>query len=174
MQDAHELMARVRDEARGTPYAVLEKPYGFDLTVDLADARWLGLTAAHGLTKVFTHEVHVKKPGRYGITDVEHTVTYGAGGASLTAARSIRRGRVYGYQRRVEVGLDARTGQVGKVVDYTFRAGEGRQLVRRVADELGWKEGMNAEQKGGLVVGIAAIVLTVGVFAAIGINALLG
>jgi hypothetical protein len=167
-------LAHVRDEANGTPYAVVERPYGFDLTVDLADAQWLNLTAAHGPKRVFTHEVHVAKPGRYGITDVEHTVSYGAGGASLTAARSIKRGRVYSYQRRAELGVDARTGQVGKVVDYTFRAGEGRQLVRRVADELGWTEGMNAEQKGGLIVGIAAIVLTVGVFVAIGIHALLG
>ncbi|GAA2746903.1 hypothetical protein GCM10009868_34190 [Terrabacter aerolatus] len=166
-------MDRVRDGARGTPYAVVERPYGFDLTIDVADARWVDLTAAHGLTKVFTHEVHVKGPGRYGITDVEHTVSYGAGGASLTAARSIRRGRVYGYQRRVELGVDARTGEVGKVVDYTFRAGEGRGIVRRAADELGWKEAMNGEQKGGLIVGIVAIVLTVGVFAAVGIAALL-
>lgn len=101
-------------------------------------------------------------------------MSYGAGGAALSAARSVKRGRVYAYQRRVELDVDARTGEVGKVVDHTFRAGEGRQLIRRVADELGWKEGMNAEQKGGLIVGIAAIVLTVGVFAAIGINALLG
>jgi len=173
MQDAHELMARVRDGAEGTPYTVVEQPYGFDVTVDLADARWLTLTAAHGLTKVFTHEVHVKKPGRYGITDVEHTVSYGAGGASLTAARSIKRGRVYSYQRRVEVGVDADTGHVGKVFDYTFRAGEGRQLIRRAATDLGWREQMNGEQLGALWFAGITVVLMVIAFGAVGIHALL-
>jgi hypothetical protein len=173
MHDAHELMVRVRDQAQGTPYTVVEQPYGFDLTVDLADARWLTLTAAHGLTQVFTHEVHVKKSGRYGITDVEHTVSYGAGGASLTAARSIKRGRVYSYQRRVELGVDARTGEVGKVVDHTFRADEGRQLIRRAATELGWRERMNGEQLGALWFAGITVVLLVVTFGAIGIHALL-
>ncbi|MGG5260643.1 hypothetical protein [Phycicoccus avicenniae] len=173
-----ELVRRVREAAEGTPYVVVERPYGFDVTIDLADARWLTLTRARGLRKVVTHEVHVKGSGRYGITDIERTVEYGAGsdgagGASLGAARSIRRGRLLGGSRRVEIGLDADTGKVGKVVDYTFRAGEGRELVRGAADELGWREEMNAEQRGGLVVGIAALVLTVGVFAALGIAALL-
>lgn len=168
-----ELVDGVRAAAEGTPYTVTEKPYGFDLTVDLADARWLTLTSAHALERVFTHEVHVKGEGRYGITDVEHVVSYGAGGASLSGSRSVRRGRLIGYSRRVELGVDADTGRVGKVVDYELRAGEGRELVRGVAAGLGWKEGMNGEQKGGLIVGIAAIVLTIGVFAAVGINALL-
>lgn len=168
----------VRAAAEGTPYAVAERPYGFDLTIDLADARWLTLTRAHGLERVLTHEVHVKGGGRYGITDVEHTVRYGAGAgadgaASLGASRSVSRGRLLRYSRQVELGVDADTGRLGKVVDDRFRAGEGRDLVRGVARELGWQEAMNAEQKGGLVVGIVALVLTVGVFAAVGINALL-
>ena len=177
MDSARELMERVRAAAEGTPYTVVEQPYGFDLTVDVADARWLTLTAGHGLKRVFTHEVHVRKPGRYGITDVDNEVSYaggaGSGGVRLTAAKKVSRGRVLRYQRRVEFGVDARTGTVGKVVDYTFRAGEGRALIRRAATELGWKEQMNAEQRGGLIVGIAALVLTVGVFAAVGIHALL-
>lgn len=177
MRDAHELMARVRDEAKGTPYAVVERPYGFDLTVDLADAKWLDLTAAHGLEHVFTHEVHVKKPGRYGITDVDNEVTYGAGagsgGVGLRAGKRMSKGRVYSYQRRVEFGMDARTGKVGKVVDYSFRAGEGRDLIRRAATELGWKEQMNGEQLGALwFAGIVVVLMVIG-FAAVGIHALL-
>lgn len=174
-----EFIERARAAAEGTPYAVVERPYGFDLTIDVADARWLTLTRAHGLERVLTHEVHVKGGGRFGITDVEHVVRYGAGGdpdggVSLGASKSVKRGRIWSYSKRIEIGVDADTGHLGKVVDYEFRAGEGRDLIRGVADELGWKEGMNAEQKGGLIVGIGAIVLTIGVFAAIGINALLG
>ncbi|KRF45911.1 hypothetical protein ASH01_09025 [Terrabacter sp. Soil811] len=168
-----EFVDRARAAAEGTPYAVAERPYGFDLTIDLADARWLTITRAHGLKRVFTHEVHLRDDGRYGITDVDNTVSYSGGTASLSAERSFKRGRVMSYSRRVEFGVDAGTGRVGKVVDYSFRAGEGRDLIRGVAKELGWAERMNAEQRGALVVGIATIVLTVGAFAAIGIHALL-
>ena len=177
MESAHELMERVRAEAEGTPYTVVEKPYGFDVTIDLADARWLTLTAGHGVKRVFTHEVHVKKPGRYGITDVDNEVSYGGGavpgGVRLAAAKKVSRGRVLSYQRRIEVGVDARTGKVGKVVDYSFRAGEGRALVRRAATDLGWKEQMNGEQRGALWFAGITLVLMVVTFGAIGIHALL-
>lgn len=172
-----EFIDRARSAADGTPYAVAERPYGFDLTVDLADARWLTVTRAHGLKRVLTHEVHVKKPGHYGITDVDNEVTYGAGatpgGVGLKAGRRMSKGRVYRYSRRIEIGLDAETGKVGKVVDYSFRAGEGRELIRRVANELGWKEQMNGEQLGALwFAGIVVVLMVVG-FGAVGIHALL-
>jgi hypothetical protein len=168
-----EFVDRARAAAEGTPYAVAERPYGFDLTVDLADARWLTITRAHGLKRVFTHEVHLRDDGRYGITDVDNTVSYSGGAASLSAGRSFKRGRVMSYSRRVEFGLDARTGQVGKVVDYSFRAGEGRELVRRVAKELGWTEKLNGEQLGALWFAGIVVVLMVVAFGAVGIHALL-
>ena len=168
-----EFVDRARAAAEGTPYAVAERPYGFDLTIDLADARWLTITRAHGLKRVFTHEVHLEDNGRYGITDVDNTVSYSGGVASLSAERTFKRGRVMNYSRRVEFGLDARTGRVGKVVDYSFRAGEGRELVRRVATELGWTEKMNGEQLGALWFAGIVVVLMVVAFGAVGSHALL-
>lgn len=171
-----EFVDRARAAAEGTPYAVAERPYGFDLTIDLADARWLTITRAHGLKRVFTHEVHLEDNGRYGITDVDNQVSYsgsGAGGVSLTAMKKFSRGRVMSYSRRIEFGVDADTGTMGKVVDYSFRAGEGRDLVRRVAKQQGWKERMSGEQRGALWVAGLTVVALVGVFGAIGIAALL-
>ena len=173
MSGKQEFIDGVRRAAEDTPYAVTEQPYGFDLTVDVAGKRWLTLTAAHRIKRVFTHEVHLQDGGRYGITDVDNTVSYSGGAASLSAERSFKRGRVMSYSRRVEFGLDARTGRVGKVVDYSFRAGEGRDLIRGVAKELGWKERMNAEQRGALWVAGITVVLLVVAFLAIGIKALI-
>ena len=108
--------------------------------------------------------MHLKDGGRYGITDVDNQVSYGASAGGgiprLTAQRTFSRGRVMNYSRRIEFGVDADTGKVGKVVDYSFRAGEGRDLIRGVAKELGWKERMNAEQRGALwVAGITVVLL---------------
>ncbi|MGO4597069.1 hypothetical protein [Terrabacter sp. 2RAF25] len=177
MNSKQEFIEGVRRAAEGTPYAVTEQPYGFDLTVDVTSKRWLTLTAAHGIKRVFTHEVHLRDDGRYGITDVDNQVSYngsGAGGVSLTAMKKFSRGRVMSYSRRIEFGVDADTGTMGKVVDYSFRAGEGRDLVRGVARQQGWKERMNGEQRGALWVAGLTVVALVGAFGAIGIAALLG
>jgi hypothetical protein len=109
------------------------------------------------------------------ITDVSHTLSWGAGGSSprLSVEKTVSRGRVYEKSMRKEYGVDLDSGHVGKVVDYTFDAGEGRALVRDVAQAQGWSEKMGREQRGGLIVGIAAMALTVVVFAWIGIAALL-
>lgn len=176
MTSKQEFIEGVSRAAEGTPYAVTEQPYGFDLTVDVTSQRWLTLTSAHGIKRVFTHEVHLEDDGRYGITDVDNQVSYrgsGAGGVSLTAMKKFSRGRVMSYSRRIEFGVDADTGAMGKVVDYSFRAGEGRDLVRGVAKQQGWKERMNGEQRGALWVAGLTVVALVGVFGAIGIAALL-
>ena len=177
MSGKQEFIDGVRRAAEDTPYAVTEQPYGFDLTVDVAGKRWLTLTAAHRIKRVFTHEVHLQDGGRYGITDVDNQVSYGAsaGGGTprLTAQRKFSRGRVMSYSRRIEFGVDADTGKVGKVVDYSFRAGEGRDLIRGVAKELGWKERMNAEQRGALWVAGITVVLLVVAIGANGIKALI-
>ena len=55
------------------------------------------------------------------------------------------------------MGCRAATGEVGKVVGYTSRGGEGRDLVRDAARALGWSEGMGREQKIGLAAALFAL-----------------
>jgi len=162
MAATDDLLAAVRREAADTPYAVRETPEGFDLTIDVADARWATLFKAHGLGKVFTHRVRLDGDARtLTITDVSNTFSWGAGGASprLHAQATTQRGRVYEKSIRKEYGVDLRSGHVGKVVDYDFSAGAGRDLIRRVAEQQGWDEKMGGTQKGavifaGVVVGL--------------------
>ena len=176
MTTQQELVTAVRAATVDTPYALKETPKGFDLTIDVADARWLGLLRAHGLKKVFTHQVSVDEAKQQvSITDVANTLSWGAGGSTprLSAEKSVQKGRVYEKSMRKEYGVDLDTGHIGKVVDYSFNASEGRDLVRAIAERQGWSEKMGREQKGGLIVGIAALVLTVAVFAVFGIQALM-
>ncbi len=161
-----DLITAVRRVASGTPYAVRETPGGFDLTIDVADARWATLFKAHGLTKVFTHRVRLDGAARtLTITDVSNTFSWGAGGASprLQAQASTQRGRVYEKSFRKEYGVDLRSGEVGEVVGYSFSAGEGRDLIRGVAREQGWDEKMGGTQKGAVVfAGVVAGLLVLG------------
>ncbi len=177
MSTSAELISAVRAASKDRPYAVRETPQGFDLTIDVADARWLGLLRAHGLKKVFTHKVRLDEANqRLSITDVSNTLSWGAGGSTprLSVEKSVQRGRVYQKSIRKEWGVDLDNGRVGKVVDYNFDAGEGRSLIRDVAKQQGWAEKMGGEQKGAVIVGVGTLVLLVVAFAIWGIVALLG
>ena len=96
MTTSAELVTVVRAASRDTPYVVRETPKGFDLTIDVADARWLAILKAHGLRKVFTHEVALDEAKQQlSITDVSNTLSWGAGGASprLSAVRLVKTAR---------------------------------------------------------------------------------
>ena len=173
MTPTQELIARVRAVADGSPYAVEERPYGFDLMIDIVDATWWTLLRKNSVKRVFTHEVHLDEAKRrMTITDVANEVRWDAGVGpsgrpSLHAEKQVQKGRVHEFSSEKQWGADAATGEVGKVVDYTFRAGEGRDLVRDAAQPLGWSEGMGREQK----IGLAAALVALGIIVVIGVVA---
>lgn len=160
MGTSAELITSIRSAAGATPYAVRETPDGFDLTIDVADAQWLAIFKAHGVKKVFTHKVRLRESDHsMTITDVSNTFSWSGGGSSprLIAEASTQRGRVYEKSFRKEYGVDLQTGRLGKVVDYSFDANDGRDLIRDVASAQGWTEKMGATQKGGIIVAAATL-----------------
>ena len=175
MSTSAEFLAAIRQATADTPYAVKETPRGFDLTIDVADARWLSILRAHGLKKVFTYKVTLDEAKQQlSITDVSNTLSWGAGGTTprLTGSATARSGRVYEKSFRKEYGVDIDTRKVGKVVDYSFDSSEGRDLIRGVARDQGWSERMGGQQRGAVVFGVAVLVLTVLAFAVWGIVSL--
>ncbi|SDO65265.1 hypothetical protein SAMN04489867_0242 [Pedococcus dokdonensis] len=162
MGTSTELISAVRAAAAGTPYAVRETPQGFDLTIDVADAQWLAVFKAHGLKKVFTHKVALNESNQsMTITDVSNTFSWSGGGSSprLQASGSTQRGRVYEKSFKKELGVDLKTGEVGQVVDYSFDATAGRDLVRDVAKQQGWDEKMGGTQKGAVIFAGATVAI---------------
>lgn len=161
-----DLVDVVREAAAGTPYVVEEQPYGFALRVNVVDAQWYTLLRRNGVRRVFSHEVRLDEGSRtISVTDVAQTVRWDAGTSpssppSLHAERSFQRGRVHQFSAEKRLGVDA-TGKAGMPVDYTFRAGEGRELVRRAARQAGWSERMGGEQKGALVLAASLVVIGV-------------
>jgi hypothetical protein len=152
MSTTAEYISAVRAATADTPYIVKETPKGFDLTIDVADARWLTLLKAHGLKKVFTHEVTLDEAKQQlTIVDVSNSLRWGAGGSSPR--------------------LQAE--KIGKVVDYSFDAGEGRGYIRDVAKAQGWSEKMGGEQKGAMIFAGVVLVLMVIGFGGWGIVSLL-
>lgn len=152
----HELFRRVREAAAGTPYVVTETDQGFDVTLDVVDARWYGLFNQAGLEKLFTHHVAVPEPGVYTITDDARTVEWVAGTPRTGATVERRVGRV------TEVGFQTiwdfdEHGRFGRQADYRFSSEEGRQLVTGIADAMGLEERRGAAEKAGLAAGVITL-----------------
>jgi hypothetical protein len=134
------------------------------------------LLKAHGLKKVFTHEVTLDEAKQQlTIVDVSNSLRWGAGGSSprLQAEKSFSRGRVYNKSFSKQYGVDLDDGKIGKVVDYSFDAGEGRGYIRDVAKAQGWSEKMGGEQKGAMIFAGVVLVLMVIGFGGWGIVSLL-
>ena len=165
MSSTQTLIAAVREAAEGTPFVVEERPYGFNVTIDVVDAQWWTLLRKSGVKKVFTYEVRTNdRTKKMSITDVANSLRWSGGGGvssapSLHAEKSFQRGRVYQYNFQKEIGVDARTGQLGTPVSYSFSSNTGRNIIRDAAERTGWSEKMNGEQKGALIFAASIVVV---------------
>ena len=154
---------RFRDQvsrnAEGTPYVVTPTTEGFDVGIDIVDARWFELYEKVGLSRTFVHHVAVEGT-TYTVTDDSRTLEWEAGSPRLGATVERFVGRKYelSFQKTVAVSERAR---VEQVVDYTFDSEEGRRLVRAAAKEQGLKEHMPLNAKIGLWVALLVIVVMV-------------
>lgn len=178
-----ELLAAVAERAQGTPYVVVPTPEGFDLRVDLADARWYGPLGAAGRRAVVQHRVVLDEAARrYTLTDDHLDLRWDAGvvpGSGpvprlVASAQATRfRGRVHQVASEKTLGVDARTGEPGTVVDILFRSADGQRMVREPAQALGWSPRMSPEQRAGVIAAVAgggvaaAVGVTIAVLAAV-------
>lgn len=169
---AHEFYRRVQEAAAGTPYVVQETDSGFDVTLDIVDARWYGLFDKAGLHKVYTHHVAVPESGVYTVTDDSRTVEWVAGAPTLGRAERMH-GRVKEFGVQKVWAFDAQ-GNFGVQADYRFSSEEGRDLISGVADQLGLELRRGTAEKAGLYIGIGAAIASAIVLVLLVVAALTG
>lgn len=167
-----EFFQRVQAATEGTPYAVTRTGNGFDLGLDIVDARWFGLLNQAGLKKTYVHHVSMPEPGSYTISDESRTLDWSAGVPTVAKAE-VMHGRVIEFGRQKVWGLDDQ-GRFGVQADYSFDSEEGRDLLTGIADQLGLKQRRGGAEKIGLYVGLGAIAMIVLAGIVVGILALLG
>lgn len=173
MTEREDFLRTVQTVVEGTPYVVAETDRGFDLTLDIVDARWFGLYHTEGLHRVYTHHVDVPGDGTYTVTDDSRTVEWQAGVPTISGSVQRTRGRV--LERSSEkvwaLGEDLR---FGAVVDYRFNSEEARELIRAVADGLGLEERRGRDERIGLylaILGGAGAIVTLMILAVLALLA---
>lgn len=143
-----------------TPYTVTARDDGFDVGLDIVNARWFGIYSAQGLKSVFVQRVKVDEK-QYTITDRTYSVSWSAGAPRLKLQVEAFVGRTYQFSTQKTWGLNGR-GEPAKVVDYTFSSEEGRGLIKAAAREVGLKERMPLSVKAPLILGIVLGILSIG------------
>lgn len=144
----------------GTPYTVTARDDGFDVGLDIVNARWFGIYSAQGLKRVFVHRVKVDEK-HYTITDRTYSVSWSAGAPRLKLQAEAFVGRKYQFSAQKTWGLNG-TGKPAKVVDYSFSSEEGRGLIKAAAREVGLKERMPLSVKAPLIFGVVVGIVSIG------------
>lgn len=147
--------------AEGTPYRIVDTDKGFDLELDVANARWWDLFGSAGLKRAFRWKVTEKKSS-YTITDEDRVMTWRAGQPGLGGSYSKQKGRIFSFTR-ANIWAVGDSGRIEHVVNYKFNSREGRDLIRLAARQLGLKERMPWAIKGTFII-LAAIAVLVGIF----------
>jgi hypothetical protein len=150
---AEEFRRRVEAAAEGTPYVVTATDRGFDVALDIVDARWFGILNKAGLSKVYTHHVAVRGDGSYTVTDDVRTVEWVSGVPRVTASAERIHGRVKEFGVQTVWAVDE-NGRFGQVVDFRFSSEEGRDLITGVAAQLDLRQRRGAAETTGLVFGV--------------------
>ncbi len=175
------LLGAVRTRAEQFGYTVTETPGGFTVERDLADARYWGLLHKAGVHTLTGHQVRADaSTGVLAITDVHRNLQWRAGNDGTTRLRPFWSARGEASRGRISAAGATRSwgvredGTLGTIEDYSFDTDEGRATIRDAAAELGWREQMPLDQRIGLAVAVATVVLLVLCFGGWGLVALLG
>ena len=145
----------------GTPYVVTPTGKGFDLTIDLADARWYGLLSASGMRTWVRVAVTFPRPGSYSLTEHHRSITWRAGVPAELSLRGFS-GRTHSSRRQKVWGL-AEEGRVRQVVDLRFSSQEMCDLVDEPAQRLGLRHRHGWQVRGAFVAAGFGLALALGV-----------
>ncbi|TQL66222.1 hypothetical protein FB381_0071 [Nocardioides albertanoniae] len=139
---AYPLYDRAKRATEGSPYTVTPTSRGFDVSLDLVNAKWYGLFNKSGVTASFVHHVSADANGTYRILDDKVTFTWSAG--IPTQFRYTRvQGRIYSVGFEKSWGI-TEGGDLGQITDYKFSSEEGRAFIKVAAKALGMREKMPA------------------------------
>jgi hypothetical protein len=151
MTTADEFQNAIARAIAETPYTISHTDEGFDLHLDLANARWIGLYNKAGLKVEYLCRVEVNDNKTYTIDQGKRRIEWSLGTPTRGSIEMLRgRNRELSFEKIW--ALDERF-RPAKVVDYSFSSRESLSLVRTVGKKLGLKERMPGSMRIGLVAG---------------------
>lgn len=167
------LYERLQHATGTTAYVMEPTAKGFDLKLDIANAKWWGLLGRAGLQKSYIHHVEVIDSDTYSITDDHVTITWNVGVPTAHYTYQRQRGRTLsmGFGKAYALDDDLKPAEV---YNYTYSSEEGRRMIRSAAQALGMKEKWPAAMKVGLGFAVIAGLGALAAVIALGLGSVIG
>ncbi|MFZ1258616.1 MAG: hypothetical protein WAQ25_04045 [Candidatus Saccharimonas sp.] len=173
MNTRQELIAHLKQAAKGTQYMIKETDYGFILTFNIVDEEWYTILYKNGLTRVFEIEARVNEAKKtVTTTDVSKNLEWqiGVDGVKripkLALHGTYSRGETLaGYSREIQWGFSKKDPAFTRVVDYTYRPIAVKKWLNAQLEQCGWKRAWGLEARIGMafaiIGGVGAIITVV-------------
>lgn len=155
----HEFHEAITRAVADTPYVVVPTEDGFEVNLDIANARWYGAFNKAGLEYDYSCRVTVSEDS-FKIVQGTRKVSWTAGVPSHGSVEWSS-GRIYGFEFNKSWALDE-SFRPAQVIDYSFSPNESLALVRAVGQQLGLTEKRPASVTGAIVfagLGASALVI---------------
>lgn len=167
MTTAQELTQKVIEAAKDTPYVVTQTDSGFEVSLNIVDAKWV-LPLGTGKTKEYFRITAELDEATHTATlnDSLYQLEWSAGtdgnlvphvGASL----QVQQGEIHERQFGVVIGMPgSKQGDTG-VTTYSFSSDKAKGWLKGLLIANGWKKKWGLQAKIGLIVGLVVIAIGV-------------
>lgn len=157
---AYQLYERLKRATEDSPYIVTPTDVGFDLKIDIVDAKWWGILNRAGLKWSYVHHVNVIDSTTYKVIDETVKVTWSAGVPSAQYSYEKTYGRSYNIAFGAAYAFNDNL-KLAEVYNFKFNSEEGRQMLKAAAKSLGMKEKLPWPVLVGAIVALGTLALLV-------------
>lgn len=168
---AQQLTQLVTEAAKDTPYVVKPLENGFEVALNIIDAKWALPLGTGRINKYFTIRATLDEATHQAtLNDTLYQLEWSAGvDGSLTphigAEIQVAQGEIHEMQLGVVIGTPKAEGQAIGATTYKFSTDEAKNWLKNLLVANGWKKKWGLQAKIGLTVGL--LVTLIGVVGAI-------
>ncbi|MEO6513094.1 MAG: hypothetical protein ABIR37_00245 [Candidatus Saccharimonadales bacterium] len=160
-----ELTQKLITNAAGTPYIVTPTDGGFQMSINIVDAKWYTLLYKNGIKKTFTIDARLNEAKHAAVTtDTMFELNWQAGAdvntftPSLGAKINMHKGEIWSYKAGKQYGV-TESGRVGETASWKFSSVEAKEWLDNQLKESGWHRAMGGTAKGALIFAIVILVI---------------
>lgn len=153
MNTAQQLTQHVTELAKDSPYVITPTTDGFELSLNIVDARWVLPLGTGNIKKYFTITAKLDETSHVArLNDSLYELEWSAGlngqlEPHVGAQMKVQQGTIYQVHIGGVVGTQAESG----VTTYQFSSGEAKKWLNTILAQDGWKKGMSTQTKIGII-----------------------
>ena len=165
MTTSKELIRNLQTAAQDSPYVITPTQNGFEMTINIVDAKWYTLLYKNGIKKTFTIDAKLKEEKHAAATtDTLYALDWQAGAESgslvphIGGKLNVQKGEVWSFQAGKQYGV-SENGQVGETASWKFSSVEAKEWLDGQLRANGWHRSLGSTAKGALIFAIAVLAL---------------